>query len=103
MPYSEGQDCDIIWLLHTEETSRCRASKPVMVNMGRIKYMFSLSRNIHRYVFQRKKEKGHLTRKCIILRVFHKNSLSQFNIYFREDAQGMKEYRLWNNTKTSRV
>ena len=46
MPYLEGQDCDIIWLLHTEETSRCRASKPVMVNMGRIKYMFSLSRNI---------------------------------------------------------
>lgn len=66
MPYLEGQDCDIMWLSHTEETSRCRASKPVMVNMGRIKYMFSLSRNIHRYVFQRKKEKGHLTRKCII-------------------------------------
>ena len=48
VPYLEGQDCDIIWLLHREETSRCRASKPAMVNMGRIKYMFSLSRNIHR-------------------------------------------------------
>ena len=99
VPYLEGQDCDIIWLLHTEETSRCRASKPVMVNMGRIKYKFSLSRNIHSYIFQRKKEKRHITRKWITLQVFHvwkthKNSLSQLNIYFGEDAQRVKECRL---------